>query len=195
MVGKHSNTDQHAGTHVYRHIYIHTLKDTHTHTRVHIQTPITHNAHIGLARTIYILYTAYIRYFWQGNHRVYGHIWCVYTVWANPTHTQTHMLLMHAHLDELMAARHNHDAADGALAEDSSTLGVGQHCFEDTHFVVTCVMKGFCVSRIKPTKHTHTLSLYIYFQGLQPVQCAPLEMDHRCASCAQDAHRLPSHAI
>ena len=28
----------------------------------------------------------YIRYFWQGNHRIYGHIRCIYTVLANPTY-------------------------------------------------------------------------------------------------------------
>jgi len=38
---------------------------------------------LGLARTIY---TVYIRYFWQGNHRIYGHIRCIYTVLANPSH-------------------------------------------------------------------------------------------------------------
>jgi hypothetical protein len=31
-----------------------------------------------LARTIYI------RYFWRGNHQIYGHIRCTYTVLANP---------------------------------------------------------------------------------------------------------------
>ena len=28
----------------------------------------------------------YTRCFWQGNHKVYGHIWCNYAVLANPTH-------------------------------------------------------------------------------------------------------------
>jgi len=37
---------------------------------------------LGLARTIYI-YTVYIRYYWQGNHQMYGHIQCIYTVLAN----------------------------------------------------------------------------------------------------------------
>ena len=32
------------------------------------------------------IYTVYIRYFWQGNHRIYGHIRCIYTVLANPTY-------------------------------------------------------------------------------------------------------------
>jgi len=36
---------------------------------------------LGLARTIYI------RYFWQGNHQIYGHIRCIFTVLANPTHS------------------------------------------------------------------------------------------------------------
>jgi hypothetical protein len=29
-------------------------------------------------------YTVYIRYFWQENHQIYGHIRCIYTVLANP---------------------------------------------------------------------------------------------------------------
>ena len=28
----------------------------------------------------------YIRYFWQGDHQIYGHIQCIYTVLANPTY-------------------------------------------------------------------------------------------------------------
>ena len=28
----------------------------------------------------------YIRYLWQGNHQIYGHIRCIYTVLANPKH-------------------------------------------------------------------------------------------------------------
>jgi len=27
---------------------------------------------------------AYVRCFWQGNHQIYGHIRCIYTVLANP---------------------------------------------------------------------------------------------------------------
>jgi len=30
------------------------------------------------------IYTVYIRYFWLGNHQIYGHIRCIYTVLANP---------------------------------------------------------------------------------------------------------------
>ena len=32
------------------------------------------------------IYTVYIRYFWQGNHQIYGHIRCIYTILANPMH-------------------------------------------------------------------------------------------------------------
>jgi len=32
------------------------------------------------------IYTVYIRYFWQGNYEIYGHIRCIYTVLANPMH-------------------------------------------------------------------------------------------------------------
>ena len=32
---------------------------------------------IGLVKTVY---TVYIRYFWQGDHQIYGHIRCIYTI-------------------------------------------------------------------------------------------------------------------
>ena len=48
---------------------------------------VIYHIYIGLARTIYILYTVNIRYFLQGNHQIYGHIRCVYTVLANPIYT------------------------------------------------------------------------------------------------------------
>ena len=31
------------------------------------------------------IYTEYVRYIWQENYQVYGHIRCIYTVLANPT--------------------------------------------------------------------------------------------------------------
>ena len=36
-------------------------------------------------------YTVHVRYFWQGNHQIYGHIQCIYTVLANPTCEQLHL--------------------------------------------------------------------------------------------------------
>ena len=39
------------------------------------------------------IYTVHIRYFWQGNHQIYGHIRCIYTVLANPTHFARSWLL------------------------------------------------------------------------------------------------------
>jgi hypothetical protein len=47
---------------------------------------IPHNGHIRRVGQNHI-YTVYIRYFWQGNYQIYGHIRCMYTVLANPTHT------------------------------------------------------------------------------------------------------------
>jgi hypothetical protein len=51
---------------------------------------------VGLDRTMYIyrvgqnhIYTVFIRYFWQGNHQIYGHIRCIYTVLANPIYIYT----------------------------------------------------------------------------------------------------------
>ena len=34
------------------------------------------------------IHTVYIRYFWQGDHQIYGHIRSIYTVLANPTHVR-----------------------------------------------------------------------------------------------------------
>ena len=31
--------------------------------------------------------TVYVRYFWQGNYQIYGHVRCVYTMLANPNHS------------------------------------------------------------------------------------------------------------
>jgi len=36
--------------------------------------------------------TVYIRYFWQGNHRIYGHIRCIYTVLVNPSNVSALLL-------------------------------------------------------------------------------------------------------
>jgi len=41
---------------------------------------------VGLAIGHNHIYTVYIRYFWQGNHQIYGHIRCIYTILANPKH-------------------------------------------------------------------------------------------------------------
>jgi hypothetical protein len=38
------------------------------------------------------IYTAYIWFVWQGNHQIYGHIRCIYTVLTNPEHVHKHIL-------------------------------------------------------------------------------------------------------
>ena len=45
------------------------------------------NQKIGLTSITYFLAPPDIRYFWQGNHQIYGHIRCIFTVLANPTYT------------------------------------------------------------------------------------------------------------
>jgi hypothetical protein len=41
---------------------------------------------LGVAKTMHTyVFMVYVRYFWQGNHQIYGHIQCTYTVQANPT--------------------------------------------------------------------------------------------------------------
>jgi hypothetical protein len=44
---------------------------------------------------IYIIYTVYIRYCWQGNHQIYGQIRCIYTVLANPTYVRIQVCVTH----------------------------------------------------------------------------------------------------
>jgi len=39
----------------------------------------------------------YIRSFWQGNHQIYGHIWCNDTVLANPIFVVCRLWLRHRH--------------------------------------------------------------------------------------------------
>jgi hypothetical protein len=51
---------------------------------------------VGLARTIYIVY---IRYFWQGNHQIHGHIRCIYTVLANPSQQGIALYFSHFYTD------------------------------------------------------------------------------------------------
>jgi hypothetical protein len=50
---------------------------------------VIYGVYIRFWPTLPIPYTVYIPFFWQGNHHTYGHIRCVYTVLANPTHTLT----------------------------------------------------------------------------------------------------------
>jgi hypothetical protein len=39
-------------------------------------------------------YTVHARYFWQGNHQIYGHKRCIYTVLANPSYLTVYNLLL-----------------------------------------------------------------------------------------------------
>ena len=52
----------------------------------HCNTLVCHcNTFVGLAKTIHTyVYTVHIRYFSQEHYHAYGHIWCTYTVQANP---------------------------------------------------------------------------------------------------------------
>jgi hypothetical protein len=58
--------------------FVRRVGQNHTHKRVH-----RGNYHINRVGQNHI-YTVYIRYFWQGHHKIYGHIRCIYTVLANP---------------------------------------------------------------------------------------------------------------
>ena len=52
------------------------IKDTHAGKNLCTQINKVGQSHIN---------TVYIRYFSQGNHLIYGHTRCIYTILANPT--------------------------------------------------------------------------------------------------------------
>jgi hypothetical protein len=105
----HTHTQAHAHTsaHTHTHIHIHTQDEFHTHTEalhracgcpdqnggtlcfVKLTTKVTHGHQSSVIVMSWVgqnhIYTVYTRYFWQGNHRLYGHIRCIYTVLANPS--------------------------------------------------------------------------------------------------------------
>jgi hypothetical protein len=49
---------------------------------------VIYSVYIRFWPTLHI-YAVYKRCFWQGNHHTYGHIRCIYTVLANPTHIRS----------------------------------------------------------------------------------------------------------
>jgi hypothetical protein len=40
------------------------------------------------------IYTVFVRYCWQENHQIYGHIRCIYTVLANPRYVRCHASIL-----------------------------------------------------------------------------------------------------
>jgi hypothetical protein len=82
-----------ARTHTYTHT--HTLTCTHTHAcRARMERCLSNALIKPTQNTRWIqmsragqnhIYTVYMRCFWQGNHQIYAHIRCRYTVLANPT--------------------------------------------------------------------------------------------------------------
>jgi len=46
---------------------------------------VWHGVFLEMARTIYI-YMVFTRHFWQGNDPIYGHMRCIHTVLASPSH-------------------------------------------------------------------------------------------------------------
>ena len=88
-------------------------------TTRHIFASTEHCVHacVGLARTIHI---RCIRYFWQENHQLYGHIRCIYTVLANPTHVMCACEAFVNLSPFLLAA--------GSLNEKTHVIACTEHC-------------------------------------------------------------------
>jgi hypothetical protein len=131
----------------------------------------------------------YIRYFWQGNHQIYGHIRCMYTVLANPTYvacnkpallwsyfeqvgltwcsTQTHTNT-HTHAGTHRQTRtHNNTHTHTDTQTDTHTT-THTHTHTDTHtHAHTHIFPCFC--------HTGTARPHVkavLFQSLSATTCA-----------------------
>jgi hypothetical protein len=59
-------------------------------TQTHFHSSDAHMCMVGQNHICRVgqnhIYTVCVRYFWQGNHQIYGQIRCIYTVLANPTY-------------------------------------------------------------------------------------------------------------
>ena len=69
------------------------------------------------------IYTVYVRYLWQGNHQIYGHVRSICTVLANHTHVHTmHVTRQERHLHKRFGRT---CAAEGAGRLNMEGLGTG----------------------------------------------------------------------
>ena len=54
-------------------------------------------------------YTVYLRCFWQGDHQIYGHVRCIYTVLAKPKHVSKSASGVHSRpLPPCVSIKHDH---------------------------------------------------------------------------------------
>ena len=108
----------------------------------------------------------HIRYFWQGNHQIYGHIRCIYTVLANPTlHT----------VDKL------HLLADPDTTSAHARARSCPHPAYTLHTSHTRFSTGLTHPASSPT-HTHTHTLHLLTQEhvaalIQPTRSTPHTLD------------------
>ena len=135
------------------------------------------------------IYTVNIRYFWQGNHQIYGHIQCIYTVLANPNHAKSR--------DRKLYAQHTATTCwRGWLHFPSRSSPLPRHRCKHTaagtgkHWIV-CVHMS---TRTHTHTHTHTPK-----QGKQGRRCQGKEKQwliiwregFECLVCAPDIkHQL-----
>jgi hypothetical protein len=122
------------------------------------------------------IYTVYERYFWQGNHQIYGHIRCIYMVLANPNHV-VHTTFAHSHL---------HLSMMGSICQTLHNARSHKHpsiCQLCTPLNHTCTP----VSVTLCTTHNHTCT------SVSVTLCTPL--NHICTSLSSCvAQRSLPHA-
>ena len=99
---------------------------------------------------IYI-YIVYIRYFWQGNHQIYGHIRGIYTVLANPDYLPCLPVFQGSNPPywiALYTRPHSNPASLSDTKPHTSAHATFKHPFNyDTHTPVL-------------NRHTHTYSCF-----------------------------------
>ena len=104
------------------------------------------------------IYTVYIQYIWQGNHQIYGHIWCIYTVLANPTGThpfeKTHSL--NEHIPEQHTPLTTHTHTHLCLCAHRNKQTQARHARPHTQINTHALSLSLSLSLSHTHTHTHT---------------------------------------
>ena len=130
------------------------------------------------------IYMVYIRYFWRGNHQVYGHIRCIYTVLATliilllPC---SHKLSMHHRFSHKHRIAQHDDAWACSLADSPGILPPSKY---SPPFVTQ--VRAFSVILAGKLPNTRSCSLYVRF--CQPYEFVVFARLYNCMLFSYDVY-------
>ena len=107
------------------------------------------------------IYTVHTRYFWQGNHQIYGHKWCIYTILANPT-SCTKLRRRNGAYEGNQAHVHTYTIVRANTRTRTHTRAhIHTHILKNTHIFVCSITRGWDALHRFPTAsharaHTHS---------------------------------------